>query len=311
MILEVIKPKLRSLINLWRNKGNNSLGLPPPIPHLPREEIILKYVTLDAKGIEIAPWCHPLAPKRNGFKIKTVDVFDTETLRNRCRDDELTKQYIDAIEEVDIVSSATDLDTAIESLGELGSYDYIISSHNFEHLPNPIRFLQACSRVLKPGGVLSMAIPDKGGTFDRLGRPTRTVDFLENYLTGSNQPTPYQIFEFSAHFVDGVDPTIDTVNLDKMSFRNDLRDCYKSLVERITKPGLYQDTHVSLFTPQSFDLLMSELNILDLNPFKTLEIIETNMVEFYVHLKNVGIESADNLKIDSNQRLNMHKSLTY
>ena len=53
------------------------------------------------------------------------------------------------IEEVDLVGSCTHIGKLVRARGEAGKFDYIVSSRNFEHLPNPIRFLQGCAAARK------------------------------------------------------------------------------------------------------------------------------------------------------------------
>ena len=277
---------------------------------LSREEIILKYVTPWARGIEIAPWCHPLISKKRGYQVEVLDIFDAHTLRQKCLQDPLVSAYVQAIEEVDILSSAVEIDKAVETLGRLGAYDYIISSHNFEHLPDPLRFLQACARVLKSGGILSMAIPDKRGTFDRFGGLTRTADFLQYFLEERTRPSPFQIFDWVAYCLDGVSPFLLSEN-HHLSFRDPLQSCYQGLLDRLQDPEPYCDTHISLLTAPAFKLILAELNLLDLLPFQVLEITETVGFEFYVHLKNVGIEQAAAFKISDAERVNLHQALLH
>lgn len=50
------------------------------------------------------------------------------------------------------------------------SFDRVISVYNLEHLPNPHLVLREWSRVLKPGGILSISIPAEGGIPWNLGR---------------------------------------------------------------------------------------------------------------------------------------------
>jgi ubiquinone/menaquinone biosynthesis C-methylase UbiE len=50
------------------------------------------------------------------------------------------------------------------------SFDRLISVYNLEHLPKPHLVLKEWTRVLKPGGVMTIAIPLDGGVAWRLGR---------------------------------------------------------------------------------------------------------------------------------------------
>lgn len=54
------------------------------------------------------------------------------------------------------------------------SFDRLISIYNLEHLPQPHLVLKEWRRVVKPGGVLSIAIPLDGGVAWRLGRHLTT-----------------------------------------------------------------------------------------------------------------------------------------
>jgi len=51
-----------------------------------------------------------------------------------------------------------------------GSYDFLLSSHNLEHIANPLKAVEDWVRVLKKNGVLLLILPDKRYTFD-INRP--------------------------------------------------------------------------------------------------------------------------------------------
>ena len=123
-----------------------------------RKKYLLKYITKEKLGLEIGPYIHPLASKREGYNVKILDVFTDEELINRSGNDcHLNESDTSRIEKVDFVMSAQE----IGSIEELkGTCDYILSSHNLEHIPNPILFLQGCTQLLKPDGIISLALPD-------------------------------------------------------------------------------------------------------------------------------------------------------
>lgn len=64
----------------------------------------------------------------------------------------------------------------LEGIGD-AKYDFVLSSHNLEHIANPLKALQNWKRVLKPHGFLLVSLPDKHRTFDYL-RPVTTLDHL-------------------------------------------------------------------------------------------------------------------------------------
>ena len=161
-----------------------------------RRAVLLKGITKDMLGIEIGPYHQPLVPKREGYRSLSLDVFDTEALRkNAATDSAITKNEAEQIEEVDLVGSAPRLAELVETKGLVGQCDYIISSHNFEHIPDPIRFLQGCEKALKPQGFLSMAVPDKRCCFDYYRPLSMTGDLLEAYFEKRERPSRAQIFQ--------------------------------------------------------------------------------------------------------------------
>lgn len=54
------------------------------------------------------------------------------------------------------------------------SFDRVISVYNLEHLPRPHEVIKEWGRVLRPGGVTSVAIPTEGGLAWNLGRHLTT-----------------------------------------------------------------------------------------------------------------------------------------
>ena len=82
-----------------------------------------------------------------------------------------------------------------ETLGrvEANSQDFVIANHFLEHCQNPIQTLLNMSRVLKDGGILYMAVPDKRFTFD-IERPVTPYAVLaETFRQGyrSNREVLY------------------------------------------------------------------------------------------------------------------------
>jgi len=276
-----------------------------------RNDRITQFINKSQRGIEIAPWHSPITPKKAGWNCLSLDIFDTETLRSRSQNDQnLDPKLVANIEAVDIVGSASDLEELIATTGELGRFDYIISSHNFEHLPNPIKFLQACGNVLKPGGMLSMAIPDRRGTFDYFRPVTELADWLRAFQQNQQRPDPYQIFAHNAAnaryqgnivFPQNIDPRGAQAN-------TNLGNHYAELTQNGNEwQDRYADVHCSIFVPASFYLLMIELQYLGLSPLEVAQIEPTGGAEFFVHLRNIGTQ----LQIDEQKFHQLRQTLMH
>jgi SAM-dependent methyltransferase len=59
-----------------------------------------------------------------------------------------------------------------------GTFDYVISSHCLEHVPDTLRNLEEWLRVLKDDGCLFLVLPHRDRTFDR----DRPISTLEHHL---------------------------------------------------------------------------------------------------------------------------------
>lgn len=258
-----------------------------------RHHEITKYVTKEQIGIEIGPWFSPMVPKREGYRCLALDIFDSATLREKAKlDPHIPNDKIANIEEVDLVGSSIEIENIAEKKGLLQKIDYILSSHNFEHLPNPIRFLQGCNKVLKPGGMLSMAIPDLRTCFDYFRPVTTLTAWLEAYFTSREKPTFAQVFEqnaLSSQYQRENAAAITFFLTDDPTYITPLKSLQASFdrwkMDLANQETTYCDVHCSTFTPSSFELLISDLQYLGVIKLQLIEISATNGCEFYAHLQ--------------------------
>ncbi len=268
-----------------------------------RRTEVLKHVSKEAYGIEVGPWFNPLAPKRDGYRCLSFDVFDTENLREIARrDPAIPPDQIPNIENVDIVGSSASIEQLISGRNELFAFDYIISSHNFDHLANPIKFLRGCGRVLKAGGFLSMALPDKRACFDYFRPHTTLAQWLDAFFADQDRPTFMQLFEQnSLHSRLKVGDELRgsfSLSDDPNNIRllQTLREAYDTWVRRSrNNDATYYDCHCTIMTPNSLRLLLQDCTFLGLSPFEVNEISENNGNEFYVHLRNGGYKQYDSV----------------
>jgi SAM-dependent methyltransferase len=61
------------------------------------------------------------------------------------------------------------------------SYDFILSSHNLEHLANPVKALKEWQRVVRPGGGLILVLPNYEKIFDHRRKPTTVSHMLDDF----------------------------------------------------------------------------------------------------------------------------------
>jgi SAM-dependent methyltransferase len=263
---------------------------------MPRSAM-LHGITKDMRGIEIAPWYNPLTPKRDGFNCLVLDVFSKEELLKRAAaDHNIIDENTSHIEHVDIVGSATEIENLVPD-SKHGKFDYIVSSHNFEHLPNPIKFLQGCQKLLKPGGILSMAVPDKRACFDLFRPHTTVIDWLVAYRADRSRPSPEQIFQSSAYCSTLKQNQNDVgafsiyTPLSGITVDGDLGASYRKW-QASGETATYEDAHCSVMTPASFELLILECRQLGLLSLEIENVSEPERCEFYVRLVNSSVPRA-------------------
>lgn len=83
-------------------------------------------------------------------------------------------------------------------------FDFVILSHVIEHVANPIRVVEEIFRVVKPGGHVVIACPDKLYTFDKDRAITSFSHLLEEYRSGIVEVTDDHYLDF----LRGVHPEI-------------------------------------------------------------------------------------------------------
>lgn len=137
--------------------------------------VVLAARYLRGDGIEIGGLGRPLMLPA-GARVRFVDRFDEAGLRGNY-----PEMAGVAIVRPDIVDDGETLATIPDA-----SQDFVVVNHVVEHFQDPIRFFHNSTRVLKPGGILFMALPDRDKTFDR-ARPVTPFEHLAQDF--ANGPT--------------------------------------------------------------------------------------------------------------------------
>ncbi len=131
---------------------------------------------LKGDGIEIGALYRPLIVPPQAA-VSYVDHLDEQGLRNHYP--ELAHEKFAP---VDIIGTAEDLSNVSSD-----SLDFIIANHLFEHLEYPIKALGEFYRVLHPGGVLYMALPDQRVGIDHRRAVTPVEHLLDEHRNGAEK----------------------------------------------------------------------------------------------------------------------------
>lgn len=273
-----------------------------------RQEKLLHRFNKDNVSMEIGPGYNPLLPKREGWQSISVDHADRAALVEKYRRFDVD---VDAIEEVDVVWTGGALDKALPT-SRLGTVNACVASHVIEHIPNPIMFFQSMSRILKPEGLLSLAIPDKRYCFDFFQSITGTGDWLHAWKRGAEIHSQRSMFQHIAYTVgtEGGTTWGQGRYLERFEFLS------PSISQAFTRfqaysentGGTYQDCHAWHFTPSSFELLIVELSHLGLIPFSVEESYPTCGCEFIFLLRNTAPPALDVAEL-TQKRLQLLKNI--
>lgn len=250
----------------------------------PREKAVFNLINKAGQGLEIGPSHNPIAPKKAGYKVHILDHATADELRAKYQGHGLN---LDNIEEVDFVWKGQPLPDLI---GQTQFYDWIIASHVIEHVPDLISFLQQCEQLLKPTGVLSLVVPDKRYCFDYFQPLSTTGMVLDAFQEKRTRPSAGQVFD---HFANAASRTNaiawsdDDRGADGLIHKfEDAKQQWKSSIETEE----YIDVHCWRFTPESFTLMLSDINRLGLVGLGIKAQFPTSGCEFYVSLGSVGNE---------------------
>lgn len=248
-----------------------------------REEILTEPLDLTGIGLEIGPSYHPIIPKSSGLRIESVDHADTDALRAKYRG--MANVDIDRIEPVDYVSDGGSL---LDAIGQRGRYDYIIASHVIEHTPDLLGFLKDCEALLKPAGILSLAVPDKRKCFDVLQPLSSTGTVLQCHHERRKRPTPAAVFDCTASmaFRNGASSWF-IHNEDDVAFVGNVSDA-KHMFDRAITAAEYLDVHSWRFVPSSFRMIVGDLNAIGELSLREISFHDSIQNEFYVFLSATG-----------------------
>jgi SAM-dependent methyltransferase len=79
-----------------------------------------------------------------------------------------------------------EIDLDADGLGPFApaSFDAVVASHVLEHLAGPVAAIFEIDRVLRPGGLAAIVMPDRQRTFDRVREPTPLAHLLDEHDRG-------------------------------------------------------------------------------------------------------------------------------
>jgi SAM-dependent methyltransferase len=238
-------------------------------------------------SLEIGALHSPIIDPNVYNNVYILDVFDTDTLRKNYENDK--EVDINKIVNVDYVWSGQKYNELITDR----KFDQVLSSHNIEHQPDLIKYLNNISSVLIPGGLIYFIIPDKRYCFDHFKKESDIIDILSANIRQDIKPSISNLLEWRIknthnnadnHWNNdhGIDKTYNSTHL--ISIYTELKKIYNN------NNYDYIDTHVWKFIPESFIKNINLLYLMELSDLNLIFCSDTkqNSHEFYAILqKNI------------------------
>lgn len=147
-------------------------------------------------GLEISPNFAPLVV-RGEAKMVYCDRLSTAELQSREKDNQGRLALGVEVEEMDFVwEDGKALDSYFDADE---TFDFVVSSHVMEHVPNFLGFLAQQFRVCKVDGVVCFVLPDVRLTGEYFRPLTTPGQLIEALVLNRDKPSPGMVYEATYH----------------------------------------------------------------------------------------------------------------
>jgi SAM-dependent methyltransferase len=263
--MDIPQPKTSS-----RSKLNHFFGG----PNLPdRVSRVHNSLDLGSKILEISPNWAPLVLSEDllpGGQIQYCDRMPTSWLKDRETDNPARLKF-----DLEVMHSDFDWTPGLK-LDECTNlkFDYVISSHVVEHVPDFLGHMIEISSVLKEDGRYVFVIPNGRGTGEFFRRLSEESDVVEHYFMGGSRTSPGQNWDYLQNAVkwDGT-PMFGRQKSDFVRHHTDaeaIQDAARCFKE-------YVDVHSWVFNRHSFLRIIAKFNQLNLFPFAVFDFQESSV----------------------------------
>ena len=246
-----------------------------------RRDFVFRTADRTGTALEIGPAHNAILPKREGFHTKTVDYVDRDGLVEKYSE---FKQYsADDIEDVDyVIPAGASMSDVIHE-----RFDLVLASHVLEHSISLIDFLNDCTNLLAPNGVLSLVVPDHRYCFDRFRERSSIGRVIDTSINSPPVHTVGTMTEFSLNAVKHRGTTSWSAgHTGSYRFVHDL-GAVKANAARATG-DTYIDVHTWVFSPNHLRLMLQDLSALGLISVREVAFQDTIGHEFFLNLKVDG-----------------------
>lgn len=212
---------------------------------------------------------------------KNIDIMSHRDLEKQyANDPSVAVQYL---RPVDYIISNT------RNWGVGAVHDAVISSHNIEHAPCMVSFLNNIAEALRPDGLAYFVIPDHRYCFDRYKFPSTIMDVLDAFYTGREKPSMGNMLEYAL-----LSRSNETARFWSEPYIISDTDYFSLTTEQIAgvinrDSSRYYDGHCWKLTPDHFAYIVEQLYALGIINLRLLRVYPTlrNELQFFAVLQKV------------------------
>jgi SAM-dependent methyltransferase len=229
-------------------------------------------INLASKILEISPNFAPLVVSDDllpSGQITYCDRMPTSWLRNREKDNTSRLKF-----DLEVMSNNFEWTPGVK-LNECANtkFDYVISSHVVEHVPDFLGHMIEISSVLESDGKYVFVIPNGRGTGEFFRRLSEESDVVEHFFMGGSRTSPGQNWDYLRNIIkyDGT-PMFGKKRDDFVRHHTDaeaIQDATRCFKE-------YVDVHSWVFDRSSFLSIITKFNQLNLFPFTLSDFQESS-----------------------------------
>ena len=212
----------------------------------PRAKKITEELFLEGTGIEYGP-LHAALIEKSQYDVLYADFADRDFLRSHYAHDKSVN--IERIPHIDIVTEGKDISIFVDD----NSMDYVVASHVMEHIPDILGWLESNLRVLKPGGRIAVAFPDKRYCFDLKRKSSSISKVIAAHLERRSRPNFESICDhfWNVATVGAVDCWEGKSTPENSDYIYPRDNIIEFLTEKL-ESSAYTDVHCWIFSDEEF-----------------------------------------------------------
>ena len=226
-------------------------------------------------GLEISPSINPMLYKGDGYDLEYIDALTTQELTARAQRNGVDLKRIPDVDHVH------DFSQSIASCVGNKTFDFVVSSHVIEHVPDIVGHFQEVKEVLNNGGVYAFLAPDKELCFD-LKKPNITLGQIVEARLEKRRVAPVsaQIDEY--YYGVKRNGSGAWSRQESAPTAPKYTNATKLIQEALANPENAKNWHGHIwrFTPASFEEIYTQLYDLGLVELRLLDVKPTLHMEF-------------------------------